>query len=161
MENQTYLFIIFILNGFLIGILFDIFRILRKSFKTSDFVTSIEDIIFWILTAFIILYSVFKFNNGRLRAFIFVGIAFGVLIYILAFSKIFIKINLYIINFVKKIFHYLVIVPALFIFKVLKIIFKPTSFIIINIRKSLSNFKSKLKNLFNKKKKGNYRKDFT
>lgn len=161
MENQTYLFIIFILNGFLIGILFDIFRILRKSFKTSDFVTSIEDIIFWILSAFIVLYSVFKFNNGRLRAFIFVGIAFGVLIYILAFSKIFIKINLYIINFVKKIFHYLVIVPALFIFKILKIIFKPTSFIIINIRKSLSNFKSKLKNLFNKKKKGNYRKDFT
>lgn len=161
MENQTYLFIVFILNGFLIGILFDIFRILRKSFKTSDFVTSIEDIIFWILSAFIVLYSVFKFNNGRLRAFIFVGIAFGVLIYILAFSKIFIKINLYIINFVKKIFHYLVIVPALFIFKILKIIFKPTSFIIINIRKSLSNFKSKLKNLFNKKKKGNYRKDFT
>lgn len=161
MENQTYLFIVFILNGFLIGILFDIFRILRKSFKTSDFVTSIEDIIFWILSAFIVLYSVFKFNNGRLRAFIFVGIAFGVLIYILAFSKIFIKINLYIINFVKKIFHYLVIVPTLFIFKILKIIFKPTSFIIINIRKSLSNFKSKLKNLFNKKKKGNYRKDFT
>lgn len=161
MENQTYLFIIFILNGFLIGILFDIFRIFRKSFKTSDFLTSIEDIIFWILTAFIILYSVFKFNNGRLRAFIFVGIAFGVFIYILAFSKIFIKINLYIIKLVKKIFHYLVIIPTTFIFKILKIIFKPTSFIIINIRKTLSNFKSKLKNLFNKKKKENYGKDFT
>lgn len=161
MENQTYLFIIFILNGFLIGILFDIFRILRKSFKTSDFVTSIEDIIFWILTAFIILYSVFKFNNGRLRAFLFVGIAFGVLIYILAFSKIFIKINLYIIKFIKKVFHYLIIVPISFIFKILKIIFKPTSFIIINARKSLSNFKSKLKNLFNRKKKENYEKDFS
>lgn len=136
MENQTYLFIIFILNGFLIGILFDVFRILRKSFKTSDFVTGIEDIIFWILTAFIILYSVFKFNNGRLRAFLFVGIAFGVLIYILAFSKIFIKINLYIINFAKKVFYYLIIVPISFIFKILKIIFKPTSFIIINIRKA-------------------------
>lgn len=161
MENQTYLFIIFILNGFLIGILFDVFRILRKSFKTSDFLTSIEDIIFWILTAFIILYSVFKFNNGRLRAFLFVGIAFGVLIYVLAFSKIFIKINLCIINFAKKVFYYLIIVPISFIFKILKIIFKPTSFIIINIRKSLSNFKSKTKNLFNKNKKGNYRKDFT
>lgn len=136
MENQTYLFIIFILNGFLIGILFDIFRILRKSFKTSDFLTSIEDIIFWILTALIILYSVFRFNNGKLRAFIFVGIAFGVFIYILAFSKIFIKINLYIIKFIKKIVHYLVIIPASFIFKILKIIFKPTSFIIINIRKA-------------------------
>lgn len=161
MENQTYLFIIFILNGFLIGILFDIFRILRKSFKTSDFLTSIEDIIFWILTAFIILYSVFKFNNGRLRAFLFVGIAFGVLIYMLAFSKAFIKINLYVINFVKKVFYYLIIVPISFILKILRIIFKPTSFIIINVKKSLSNFKLKTKNLFNKKKKEDYGKDFS
>lgn len=72
MENQAYLFVVFILNGFLISILFDFFRILRKSFKTNNFATYIEDIIFWIITAFMILYSVFKFSNGELRAFIFV-----------------------------------------------------------------------------------------
>lgn len=54
--NQAYLFLIFILNGLLIGILFDFFRILRKSFKTPDFITYIQDICFWILarTKFII-----------------------------------------------------------------------------------------------------------
>ena len=72
LENQAYLFMIFIFNGFLISILFDIFRILRKSFKTIDFITYIEDILFWILTTFIILYSVFKFTNGELRVFLFV-----------------------------------------------------------------------------------------
>ena len=46
MQNQAFTFIIFILNGFIIGILFDIFRILRKSFKTPDSITYIEDIIF-------------------------------------------------------------------------------------------------------------------
>lgn len=72
LENQAYLFVIFILNGFLIGILFDIFRILRKSFKTKDWLTYIQDILFWIITGFIVLFSIFRFNNGELRGFIFI-----------------------------------------------------------------------------------------
>ena len=50
--NQGIIFLIFVLNGFVIGFLFDIFRILRKSFKTTDTITCIEDILFWILTRF-------------------------------------------------------------------------------------------------------------
>lgn len=162
MENQTYLFAIFLLNGFLIGLLFDIFRILRRSFKTNDFITYLEDITFWIMTGFIILYSIFKFNNGELRGFLFVGIIIGTLMYMLIFSKIFMKVNLYIINLFKKLFYTIIISPFLFIFKILKrIIFKPISFLIINFKKTLSNFKLKIKNLFNKKKKNNYEKDFT
>lgn len=72
--NQAYLFLIFIANGFLIGIVFDIFRILRKSFETSNFVTYIEDILFWIISALIVMYSLFVFNNGQFRAYIFIGI---------------------------------------------------------------------------------------
>ena len=97
MQNQAYIFMVFILNGFLISILFDIFRILRKSFKTNDIITYIQDILFWILTTFIILYSIFKFANGELRIYLFIGIAIGIAIYMLLFSKVFIKINLFII----------------------------------------------------------------
>lgn len=42
-ENQAYLFMIFVLNGILIGIIFDIFRILRRSFNTPNWVTYLED----------------------------------------------------------------------------------------------------------------------
>ena len=162
MENQAYLFAIFILNGFLIGLLFDIFRILRKSFKTTDFITYLEDICFWVITGSIILYSIFKFNNGELRGYIFVGILCGVLAYMLIFSKIFIKVNLFIINFIKKIYYFAIIIPISFVSKILKrIFFKPISFFIINLRKTLSNFILKLKKLFFMKKKQNYKKDFT
>ena len=161
MENQTYLFGIFILNGFLIGLIFDIFRILRKSFKTNDFITYIQDILFWVLTTIIILYSIFKFSNGDLRAFIFVGITIGIAIYMLLFSNSFIKINLYIINFAKIIINFIIVKPTVFISKIIKkIIFKPTTFFFINIRKFLSVFKINIKNLFNKKKKHECRKDF-
>ena len=91
MSNQAYVFLIFILNGLIIGIFFDIFRILRKSFKTSDFRTNLQDILFWIITGSILLFSIFKFNNGELRAYIFLGVFLGVAMYMLLFSKTFIK----------------------------------------------------------------------
>lgn len=53
-NNQAQLFLIFTINGIIIGLLFDFFRILRKSFNTVDIVTYIEDILFWILTRFYI-----------------------------------------------------------------------------------------------------------
>ena len=46
--NQAYLFFIFTMNGILIGLLFDFFRISRKVFKTNDVMTYIEDVLFWI-----------------------------------------------------------------------------------------------------------------
>ena len=39
--NQAYLFLIFTSNGVFIGLLFDFFRILRKSFKTINIITYI------------------------------------------------------------------------------------------------------------------------
>ena len=136
MQNQAYSFLIFILNGILIGILFDIFRILRKSFKTPDFVTYIEDIFFWILNGMILLYSIFKFNNGELRLYIFIGILIGILIYMLLFSKIFINVSTYIIKVIKKTFHILIFIPISFMIKVIrKVIFKPIVLLCINVGK--------------------------
>ena len=85
--NQANLFLIFTINGIVIGILFDIFRILRKSFKTSDIVTYMQDILFWILTGFILLYSIFTFSNGEVRFYMFLGVFLGCLIYMILFMK--------------------------------------------------------------------------
>ena len=104
--NQLSTLLYFILTGVIIGILFDIFRILRKSFKTSDIITYIHDFLFCILTGVILLFSIFTFNNGELRGYIFIGIIFGIIIYLLLFSKYFIKILVSIISFIKKIIGY-------------------------------------------------------
>ena len=65
MKSEVYIFFIFILLGIIIGIIFDIFRILRKSFKTKDFITNIEDVLFWIISGLLTLFTIFKFNNRR------------------------------------------------------------------------------------------------
>lgn len=142
--NQAYLFLIFIINGIIIGILFDFFRILRKSFKTADLVTYMQDILFWILTGVIFLYSIFVFCNGEIRLFMFIGVLLGTIIYMLVASKYVIKINVYIITFVKKIvikIFSFIFMPIKAIYKILKkILFKPISFVIINIKKSIVHF---------------------
>ena len=147
--NQTSLFLIFTIDGVLIGIIFDIFRILRKTIKTSDFVTYIEDFLFWIITSSILFYSIFTYNNGELRFFMFLAVILGFVLYLCTISSYLIKINVKIINVIKRIFLNLfeiIYKPLIKTFKILKkIIFKPILFVIINIRKNMKNIKNRLK----------------
>ena len=151
--NQAYLFFVFIINGILIGLIFDLFRISRKVIKTNNLMTYIEDFIFWILTGFIVLYSIFVFNNGELRLFMFIGIILGVIIYTLLMSKYFIKINMKIINTIKSIIKIL-FKPINFVFVFLRKIFmKSITFLFINIRKNFTNFSLKMQNTIQKSQK--------
>ena len=155
--NQAYLFLIFTINGIIIGLLFDIFRILRRSFKTSDVITYLQDILFWILTGFILLYSIFTFSNGEIRFYMFLGVFLGCLIYMLIFSKYFININVKIILVLKKVIGKIlsiIIFPIKKIIKFIKkIFFKPINFVTINIKKFTTNYQKKIKNVFKTQKK--------
>ena len=101
--NQIYLFSIYFICGIIIGIFFDLFRILRQSFKTSDIVTYIEDIIFGILTGIFLIFIIFIFDNGELRAFTFIALVLGAILYLLTISRYFIRINVNILTFLKKV----------------------------------------------------------
>lgn len=138
--NQFYNLFIFIATGVIIGVLFDCFRILRRTFKTPDVITYIEDIIFWILVGIVLLVSIFTFNNGEIRSYIFFGLIIGMTIYILTISKYFIKISVVILTFLKKILYF----PFQIIYKFLKNhIIKPISSI---FHKFIKKVKSKSNN---------------
>ena len=138
-QNQSYLFLVFTLTGVLIGILFDFFRILRKIIKTPNFITYIEDILFWILTGVLILYNIWYFNDGEIRIYMFLGIIIGLIIYLSTLSRpiilLFSKILGTIINILK--------IP----FKTIFIVFRKISTTILQI---FANFTKKFTN-----KKGN------
>lgn len=137
---QLYSLLIFTISGIAIGIFFDIFRILRKSFKTPDVITYIEDAIFWIFSGLFFLFVLFKFNNGEIRSYVIIGLIVGIILYSFTISKYFIKISVFIINLVKKIIFY----PLHFIWNIIKKIIKPFSFIVINIRKNILNIYNKI-----------------
>ena len=93
---QLYNFFIFIVLGLIIALIFDLFRILRKKFKTNNIITYIEDILFWIISGFLINSAIFQFNDGELRLYLFLGLSIGIVMYMLLFTKfinmIFLKI---------------------------------------------------------------------
>ena len=104
MSNEFNVFLSFVLIGLIIGLLFDFFRILRRSYKTPDVVTIIEDIIFWITSGILILLGIFVLNEGKIRAYLFLGLIAGIFIYIAIMSKYVMKIGVKIFNVFNKIF---------------------------------------------------------
>lgn len=148
MENgiltQLYPVLIFIISGIIIGILFDIFRVFRRSFHTPDIITYIEDVLFWIIAGLFLIFVIFNFTNGEIRIYNIIGLILGSVIYIICISKLFIKINVKIVLLMKKIFiniFKILMIPLKFIFKILQKIFKPFTFFVINIKNVLLNFK--------------------
>ncbi len=140
------------------GIFFDIFRILRRSFKTPDFITYIEDTVFGVLSGTFLIFMLFVFNNGQLRWYIFFAIILGIAIYMLTISKYFISISVRILITVKNIFKKIICI-VIYPFKkimlfiklhILKIILKPFRILTINIKHIITplKFKKKTKHFF-------------
>lgn len=146
---QLYSFSIYLISGMIIGVFFDIFRILRKSFHTPDFITYIEDILFWLFTGLFLLFILFKFSNGEIRIYNIIGLLIGCIFYLLSISKFFIKINVFIVTFIKNIVYKIIKIisyPILFIIKIVKKIFNPFTFFVINFKKMTTNKIKKVKN---------------
>lgn len=134
-NNQLGLFLMYLASGILICLLFDIFRALRKAIKTSDLVTYIEDTIFWILASCFLLYLTFILNSGKIRLFIFIGLALGCALYYFTISKYFMKITVKIFIILKNI----LITPIRIFLKINK---KLICFICINLQNITKSFKN-------------------
>ncbi len=162
MENnvlfQLYSFFIYGISGIVIGMFFDIFRILRKSFRTPDIITYIEDILFWLITGFFLIFILFFISNGEIRIYSIIGLLFGSILYMLTISKYFININVSIITCMKNILYHILKYPIKLCQFLLRKLFKPFTFFVINIKKSSLNFSQKIKN---KKKKHNKKEKMT
>lgn len=149
--EQLYSFGIFFLSGIITGILFDIFRVIRKSFKISDIHTYIEDIIFGIITGIFLIFMSFIYNKGNIRFYMFIALILGLCAYFYTISKYFIKINVKILCFFKYLISKIIYIIVLFIKLILsffkKVLNKPFMFIIINFKKLilLINYKKKKK----------------
>lgn len=145
--SQAYIFFVFIINGMIISFIFDIFRISRKTFKTPDWLTYVEDIFFWLISCIILAYSIYTYNNGGIRLYMFIGLLIGSIIYIITISKYIVKISVNIINKIKHILQIVtkcVICPIKIVIKCIKNrVGKPIYIIIINFKRKFSKILQK------------------
>ena len=86
-----------IMAGLLLGILFDVYRIIRGS-KVSSIIIFIEDILFCILSAIIIFIFLLYKNYAFLGPYVYIFIGGAFVIYSKFLSQYFIRIEIGIIN---------------------------------------------------------------
>jgi len=89
--------------GFFAGFVYDLFRIFRKSVKHPDFLTQLEDLIFWIFVSGLIFYFVLNRNSGEMRFYIILGTFLGMGLYFLTISKPVLAVSIAVIRFITKV----------------------------------------------------------
>ena len=92
------------MGGMVIAFIYDLFRIKRKTIRTINFLTHIEDLVYWILVALIMFAVVYFSNEGEIRGYIFIGTVLGAILYTLVFSRLVMASFLFVIGVIKKFF---------------------------------------------------------
>ena len=90
-HHQVYVFLWSIAVGAFLALIFDFFRLLRRKGNTQNYLVYLEDILYWIIVAFVIVVSAFVTNDGDLRGFMFIGYMIGAIFYLILFSNLLLK----------------------------------------------------------------------
>lgn len=85
--EQIRIFSIFFVLGIIISILFEFFRVVRKNIKTGYLATSIEDVLYILISGFLFFESIIVFANGTIRFYIFLAFFLGIVTYILTIKN--------------------------------------------------------------------------
>jgi spore cortex biosynthesis protein YabQ len=89
--------------GAVLGILYDCFRIFRKVLRHKTAVTAIEDAVFWIISTLLMFVFLLDRNFGDIRAFIFMGLALGAILYFAVLSRFFTKFAMAVLRWAKRV----------------------------------------------------------
>lgn len=83
---QIYIFMLTIYGGMIAGFAYDLYRGIRRSFKTGRWVTALLDTMFIITLGAIIVAVMYAANAGDLRLYTFVGFVLGFALYLAGIS---------------------------------------------------------------------------
>jgi len=103
MADQARFFLWTMILGAASGAAFDIFRITRRIIKHPDFLTQIEDLIYWLFISVLIFYFILYHNSGEVRIYAIIGVFAGMCLYFVTLSRLIIKASVFIIGIIKKI----------------------------------------------------------
>lgn len=123
-NSQTLLFLTCIEIGVIMGMFYDLIRILRKIIPHPNWLIQVEDTLYWISGALIGFAILYMHNYGQIRFFVFLGMLSGAVLYLCTFSIVFMKFATWLIDLMKRVFRYvihIVSIPLLWIINLIKI----------------------------------------
>ena len=128
--DEMTLFGICMLLGAALSFVYDVIRSFRLFVPHLDVFVDIEDLSFWMFTAWMVFRTLVIYNRGALRAYAFIGMFLGVIIYSLTLSKLLLYIVHKMVPYWKKLF---------------KLLGKPFVFMGKFARKTLKNIAAEVK----------------
>ena len=124
-SHQLFVFVCMFFCGWLTGIVFDVFRSLRRCVKSGSGVIVLQDLLFWLLELVIVYYTVFKVNNAKVRFYEAVALISGAIVYFIILSE-------YAVKFISKVIMLLI--------EATNVVLKPLKKLLCFMRKPLSKF---------------------
>lgn len=79
--------------GLLVGIFFDLYRLFRGVKNPNKYITFLEDILFWILSAILVFIFLLYNNYAYIGLYVYLFIGLGLYLYIMFISKFFISVQ--------------------------------------------------------------------
>jgi spore cortex biosynthesis protein YabQ len=88
LSDECLIFLYSIILGAVLGVVFDVFRVIRAVIPHNSFFVAFEDIIFMLIWTFsLVIFSV-ELSGGNIRFFCFAGSFLGFIIYFFSVGKI-------------------------------------------------------------------------
>jgi spore cortex biosynthesis protein YabQ len=119
-----------LLSGLGMGTVFDGYRVVSNELKFPRWWLPVLDVIYWMTAALVVFRVLYASNNGEVRAYVFIGLAIGIVIYYLLLSRVVIVVVKWLIGAVRKLIsillkclEILVVKPILLLYKLGLVIF--------------------------------------
>jgi spore cortex biosynthesis protein YabQ len=101
--GQFETFIITVITGVVMGALFDFYRILRGVFRPRWMLTSLADLLYWLLSTVLVFVALLLGNWGEVRFYVFFGLFTGIVGYYKLCSRLTMRILIWLIRFVVRV----------------------------------------------------------
>lgn len=98
LNEETIIFLIFVVMGMVFSVIFDVFRAIRKVKKLKNKTIYFQDIIYFFIIGAILLIIIINYMNTELRMYLILAIILGVIIYISTVGNIIMNL---IVKFIK------------------------------------------------------------
>lgn len=105
LSSKHELFVLFgtFAGGVALGLVFDIFRIMRRSFRCANRCVWLQDILLWLCALAVVCVTLYVTNSAGVRLYEFFGFGAGAASYMATVSRFVVKGATAVISFLKKI----------------------------------------------------------
>jgi spore cortex biosynthesis protein YabQ len=118
-----------LLSGIGMGVVFDGYRVVSHELRFAKWTLPMLDLLYWAAATLVVFQVLSAGNNGEVRAYVFLGLALGVITYFLLLSRVVIATVRwtigavrYLIGLVIRLFHIFIIRPLLILYKLCKVL---------------------------------------